>query len=374
MSPFEGEMRRRAFSTVQTFELLLSFQAGLPAIIHEDVCDTEPPSNLYDLDFDEHSSSLPPSRPLTDPTPMLYYCYKGRVATVFRKIARQALSPRLPPHSEVMQLDTAMRQVMAEVPPPLVWKPLNLSLVDEPYSIMHRLNLELTMQKCMMILHRSYLTHDRLNPAYTYSREACRTASLLTLQRQSEVHEAMQVDGILYNDRWSTSSIALHDFLLAGMITCLDLYEGFRQSTGYELADPAYDTKVKQQEALRTSEVIWATRKTVSSEEKRAAEVLKLMLSKLPDLPLQRPSVESATVNMNGCGARTTGNGTLNSGPNHLNNSSCSAVTAPTDFVALDDFGQFMYDPSSDGFLNALYGDSDMLDWVSGNICSRLLC
>jgi hypothetical protein len=365
-------MRRRAFSTVQTFELLLSFQAGLPAIIHEEVCDCEPPSNLYDSDFDEHSSNLPPSRPLTDPTPMLYYCYKGRVATVFRKIARQALSPRLPPHNEVLQLDTAMRQVMAEVPPPLVWKPLNLSLADEPYSIMHRLNLELTIQKCMMILHRSYLTHDRTNPAYLYCREACRTASLLTLQRQSEIHEAMQPGGILYNDRWSTSSIALHDFLLAGMITCLDLYEGFRQSPGNALSDPVYDTKIKQHEALRTSEVIWGTRKTVSSEEKRAAEVLKLMLSKLPDLPLQRPSVETATLSQNAgptLSSQPAVNGTLNAAQDRLNGSSVTAIT-PMDFSALDESCQFTSEPSSDSFLNALYGNSDMLDWVSRKCCS----
>src|SRR5450432_368393 len=48
ISPFEGEMRRRTFAIVEAFDSLISFQAGLPAIIHEEECDTEPPSNLFD--------------------------------------------------------------------------------------------------------------------------------------------------------------------------------------------------------------------------------------------------------------------------------------------------------------------------------------
>lgn len=47
-SPFESEMRRRTFFVIVDLDLLLSFQAGLPAIIHEEEYDTEPPSNLFD--------------------------------------------------------------------------------------------------------------------------------------------------------------------------------------------------------------------------------------------------------------------------------------------------------------------------------------
>jgi Fungal specific transcription factor domain len=63
ISPFEGEMRRRVFFLVEAFDLLLSFQAGLPPIIHEDECDIDAPRNLSDEDFDEDCTELPPSRP-----------------------------------------------------------------------------------------------------------------------------------------------------------------------------------------------------------------------------------------------------------------------------------------------------------------------
>lgn len=86
ISPFEGEMRRRTFMIVETFDLLLSFQAGLPPIIHEGEYDCDAPSNLFDTDFDEDCKVLPPSRPPTDPTPMLYYNFKSRLAKMLRKV------------------------------------------------------------------------------------------------------------------------------------------------------------------------------------------------------------------------------------------------------------------------------------------------
>ena len=42
---FEDDIRSRTFDVVKIFEFLLSFQAGLPAIIHKEECDTEPPIN-----------------------------------------------------------------------------------------------------------------------------------------------------------------------------------------------------------------------------------------------------------------------------------------------------------------------------------------
>lgn len=53
ISQFEGEMRRRTFCMIKNLETLVSFQIGLPATIHDEECDTAPPSNLFDTDFDE---------------------------------------------------------------------------------------------------------------------------------------------------------------------------------------------------------------------------------------------------------------------------------------------------------------------------------
>lgn len=368
ISPFEGEMRRRAFFTVETFELLLSFQAGLPAIIHEQVCDADPPRNLFDDDFDESCISIPPSRPSTDPTPMLYYCYKGRIAQAFRKIARQALAPRLPLYQNVMQLDSELRQIRSEIPPSLVWRPLSSSITDETHAIMHRLNLELVYQKSVMILHRRYLSYDRSNPDYGYSRTACVTASHEVLQYQVEVHQASQPGGQLHNDQWSASSIALHDFLLAGMLACLDLYESHRENNA-ALSEAGSQAQRNKYDALQTSQKIWQSRRTMSADEKRASNVLAVMLSKIP-----RPSGQTDH----------TGNGTKDSGKDayypladmHLDGSTNGDAFQLSFQSDPGDFESSGYHPAqldllatqdlpSQDFLNAVFTDSDMLDWVS---------
>jgi hypothetical protein len=58
ISPFEGEMRRRTFFTLEVFDILFSMQAGLPPVLQEEDCDTAIPSNLFDSDFDEDCTVL----------------------------------------------------------------------------------------------------------------------------------------------------------------------------------------------------------------------------------------------------------------------------------------------------------------------------
>ena len=251
ISPFEGEMRRRTFFTIQTFDLLLSSQAGLPAIIHEEECDTESPSNLFDTDFDEDCEALPPSRPPTDPTPMLYYCYKGRLAKTFRHVIRHALSLKTPSYEETMKLDGELHKTHGDVPPSLRLRPLGSSFTDEAYMVLNRPNAELLYLKSLCVLHRNYLSHDRSNPAFDYSRNVCTDAALQILKSQAELHLACQPGGQFYNDKWMLSSLTLHDFLLAAMITCLDLYESHNRSVTASPKD--LEAQVKKYDALRLS-------------------------------------------------------------------------------------------------------------------------
>lgn len=105
LSPFEGELRRRVFFPVETFHLLLSFQAGLPPIINEEECDIDPPRNLSDEDFDEDCTELPPSQPSVEATSMLYFHYKSVFAKSFQRVMRHALSIKSPPYKDTVRLD-----------------------------------------------------------------------------------------------------------------------------------------------------------------------------------------------------------------------------------------------------------------------------
>ena len=83
LTPFQGEMRRRIWTFVRTADLLFSFQVALPSMIRIGDSDTELPSNLFDDEFDEDSTSLPPSRPATEATPISYMIAKGRLSFGF---------------------------------------------------------------------------------------------------------------------------------------------------------------------------------------------------------------------------------------------------------------------------------------------------
>lgn len=201
ISAFEGEMRRRTFYVAEIFDLLFSFQAGLPAIIHEEETDTEPPSNLFDSDFDEDCITLPPSRPPTDPTPVLYYCYKCRLAKVFRRVIRHALSLKVTSYEDTMKLDAELREMHTEIPPSLRMKPLGSSFTDQPYMILNRHNIDMLYQKSLCVLHRKYLSHDRSDPKFAYSRKTCTDAALriLSINRKYTSH-ASQGDSYSLKD------------------------------------------------------------------------------------------------------------------------------------------------------------------------------
>jgi len=66
LTPFEGEMRRRVWSFVRTGDLLFSFQMALPPMVRLGDSDTDLPRNIYDHEFDETSTTLPPPRPTTN--------------------------------------------------------------------------------------------------------------------------------------------------------------------------------------------------------------------------------------------------------------------------------------------------------------------
>ena len=363
ISPFEGEMRRRIFSIVETFDLLFAFQAGLPAIIHEEECDTESPSNLFDTDFDENCTALPASRPPTDPTPMLYYCFKSRLAKIYGRVIRHALSLQNPSYEDTLKLDGELREINAAVPPSLRMRPLGSSFTDQTYEILNRLNIEQLYLKSLCILHRKYLSRDRSNPAFIYSRRTCTDAGLRLLKFQAEIHDACQPGGQLYNDRWMLSSLTLHGFLLAAMVTSLDLYESHKQSMSTSPED--MNAQVKKYDALKLSHGIWTSRRGISRDARRAANVLAAMLSKVPrpsippnpaDTPQEMPT--RPPVSMNGADVKSA--------------ASISSRFSSWDMSGFDFQGQEFpgndYAPSdviSADPLNTVFNDFDNIDWVS---------
>ncbi|CAG8954361.1 hypothetical protein HYFRA_00005986 [Hymenoscyphus fraxineus] len=338
ITPFEGEMRRRTFFLVEVMDLLLSFQAGVPPTIQEDECDTEPPSNLFDTDFSEDCEVLPPSRPSSDPTPMLYYCVKSHLAKLLRRVIRHALSLKSPSYSETMKLEHELSVAYANIPSSLRPRPLNCSFTDPAYIILHRLNIELLRLRCSCVLHRKYLNHDRLNPAFQFSRDKCLDSALKILEYQRELHYACLPGGQLYNDRWMPSSLIMYDFLLAVMIVCLELYESRFEKGDEEVRRKRYDV-------VRDSYEIWYSRREISKEARRAANVLGAMLKKVGK-PVEANSMAISTIIEEG-GRSDTGDYAW--GMNNMQD------------IPLDDAGSM--DLPIPDYFNTVFGTEDGFNW-----------
>lgn len=287
ISPFEGEMRRRTWAVIYQLEHLVSFQVGLPRAVRDWECDTKPPHNLFDEDFDKSSASLPPSRPQTDRTPASYTIAKAKINSVFGKIIDMLFSRRQTPYDEVMKLDKSLQDARAAIPPFLQIRSRELLITDPPDLVMQRYTLELLYQKTRCILHRKYLTKTRADLRYTYSRWACVNAATEILRHQADINRETREGGQLHRDRWFITSLQHHDFLLAAMIICLELSqtpERAAQAQSRQLNDKfkvTFEGRDELMKALETSYEIWASFRHRSTDAYKAYEVLGVILHKV---------------------------------------------------------------------------------------------
>ncbi|KAL0777730.1 hypothetical protein CaCOL14_005383 [Colletotrichum acutatum] len=230
ITPFDAEMRRRAWFYCEAFDLLLSFQLGMPAIVHEGDNDAVGPENHPDEDFDENTTTMPPPRPPTEATPSLYYCYKSKLCRILRRVIRHALSPAQPAYAETQVLNDTLHAWHAALPAVLRVRPIReTGFTEQNHTVMQRLMLELMYSKALCVLHRLYLSREKGcyngDPRFATSREICRAAALRVLDLHAEFDREASPGGRLFEDRYMLSSLTLHDFMIAAMVVCLDLNE-----------------------------------------------------------------------------------------------------------------------------------------------------
>ncbi|KAJ5649950.1 uncharacterized protein N7484_003673 [Penicillium longicatenatum] len=221
ISPFAGEMRRRVWAVIVQMDLRLSSQMALPRLLKLQQYDTTEPRNLFDTDFDENTAELPESRPETEVTPVLYSLARTRIDQMNGLVSDLVNDTREHPYAEILDLDSKLKEAEASLSPVFCWQPLSQSFMLLPQIVMHRVLLQLAIQRVTIWLHRKYLT-PCYNPAqFEYSRKTCINAAFRILEFQQIVDEETQRDGLLYPVRWMfTSSRLKAVFLLGVSILC----------------------------------------------------------------------------------------------------------------------------------------------------------
>lgn len=285
ISPFDGEMRRRVWLHIFQIDALTSFQIGSPSMIPTEYCDTQVPRNLEYSDLSVDMKSLPLSRPLSENTPVLYSIVKAGVMGVFKKIVAHTQSLASPTYDKTLALDLEIREVYSKVPELYQRRDVNRSFMDSSSLILERCTIELLYLKGTVVLHRRYISYHPEGTRYEYSRRACVEAALNILARQADLHQASQPGGRLYEEQWMVASLmplAMHDFLLAAMVVCLELsVRMLSKPKEFMSVRGEQDFMSRESRALQTAQQIWAANRSLSSEARTASLALDLMSKKV---------------------------------------------------------------------------------------------
>lgn len=295
--PFKAEMRRRIWAMVVQLDLMSSSQIGLPRMIQPSMHDVMEPRNLTDEDLSEDMTELPPSRPDTEATVMLYALIRTRVLTVFARIMDLTNLAKQPAYRDIMELDSALRTVFDDIPPSykaIRIKDFQASDSDDGER-RNRLYLGLNFLKAEMMLHRPYLLLGRTDPRYEYSRLACLDAALEILAFQKVLDRDSRPGGKLWSAKWRLwsvswrlSSLVAHDFLLATTVLCLDLDTDLispmpvseKDTTNRIRFKSGQPTRAEIIDALTSSYAIWIRACEKSREAQKVVAAVSLVLGK----------------------------------------------------------------------------------------------
>lgn len=299
LSPFASEMRRRIWVAIMQVDSLMSFQVGLPSMIPLADCDTALPRNLEFSDLSPDMKVLPPSRPVSDVTSILYTIVKSGIMTCFQSVVAhtRSLAPR--PYEDAAQLDARLRVAYSELPAYYQYKPLAQSLIDTPSVIMNRTTIEMLYLKSLIVLHRNYIPQYYKGQSSTaslaslaISRQACLDAACTVLDRQVELAAATRDGGLLHDASCMISALAVNDFILAAMVLCLDLTLRGRHTARHgEDSDSG-----RSLSAVRTAHAIWVASSAQSPEARIAADALGSTLARVEAQSVQSQTTIQQTV------------------------------------------------------------------------------
>jgi hypothetical protein len=295
ITPFKAEMRRRVWHSIVQMDLTSSSQLGLPIMISESSHNVMQPRNLLDEDYDENSQELPPSRPDTELTPMLFGHIRHRFLKIVAKIMRLSNSPTLPDYHKTMRLDSELEEAYTNIPAQL--KPLLAKYLhfNNTFLDMRRIYMGVGHLKAQLQLHRPFLLLGRTEPRYARSRIICIDAALEILEFQNVLDKESVVGGRLWvpsfrlwSSIWRLSSLVNENFLLATTVLCVDVdrdvssplqnnspMQGERVRFGTN-----QPTRAEIIETLIRTYHIWLKTSDQSHEAKKAAETITLVLRK----------------------------------------------------------------------------------------------
>ncbi|RYP01982.1 hypothetical protein DL765_010799 [Monosporascus sp. GIB2] len=264
ISLLQAEYRRRIWLSVISMDDMASFLGGFPRTTPALYSDTMEPRNLHDWELSENTTILPPSRPLSEPTPATYLIVKGRLFRALGRVADFNSTPSLGSYETVLEIDHAVCDAYQNFPPHMVVAPArdDIGTVRDMTNFSN-LSLVCMYHKGMCILHRKFLAQGRLDGRFKFSRDRCISSALALLAFQQGLEPSF------YKLSQTRQMLAL-----AATILLLEL----------ELRRKAPDTEAVPEsgvllQALEKSCANWAEASSGCDEARRVHQFLVGMLS-----------------------------------------------------------------------------------------------
>jgi hypothetical protein len=281
VSVFDGEMRRRVWNIVYTFDVLHSYQEGMPSMIQQVHSDTKPPANLLDLDFGPDTEVLPEPRPLMELSPVSYRVVKNLLSRVFARACDLSNMTQAPDYDEVIKLEKELEEIYEQTPTSVRFSSMSQAILDPPNLIFSRFKLELLFHKTRCVLHRRYMFQDHVGTPREPSRRLCVDAAICILQHHESIFVAAQDGGQLSSSRFYIASLNSADFLLAAMVLCLELHLiSVAPSPAQE--GPNQDRVEEMRSLLERSYNIWKQPVNHFTDTDKAAKAMEAILRKVP--------------------------------------------------------------------------------------------
>ncbi|RAL16191.1 Zn(II)2Cys6 transcription factor [Aspergillus homomorphus CBS 101889] len=266
ISLMQAEYRRRTWLSVTSMDDMTSFGTGLPRAMSGIYTDTMEPRNLHDWELSDDAVNIPPSRPLTEPTPVTYLIVKGRLCRAIGRVADLNSNPTPTSYESVLEIDNLLYVAYDDFPPHM--KPthhLEQSQTSSPRALYANLNLWSMYHRAMCTLHRKFMARAKTNRHFKFSRDRCISSALALLSSQQDLAR-----------QWYQFSHTRQTLTFAAMVLFLEL-ELIRK---FPESEDAFEHAALIQ-ALETSVAFWEADKEVCDEAWRQWQVLASMLAGL---------------------------------------------------------------------------------------------
>jgi hypothetical protein len=264
ISILQAEYRRRVWLSVIVMDDVASFLAGFPRMMQPIYSDTMEPINIHDWELSVDATVLPPSRPLTELTPVTYMIVKGRLVRALGRVTDFNNTPTLGSYDSAIEIDNSLYKAYQNFPQHMK-VPAGRADPDtlKNKSLLANLNLKAMYHQGMCALHRRFIAKGRVDPQFRLSHDRCISSALALLDLQFALESS-----------WYISSHTRKMLTLAAMILFLEFEHRHN--------DPDIDTLSDNGTiilALENSCALWDAAKGSCDEAWKLNQILASLLS-----------------------------------------------------------------------------------------------